>query len=170
MSDSFLPAAGLTSVYVRDDFVSYFDKHVVQLKTLAFQKIKAFAFKNKANMLAEGVDIDVITRSMSFLAADAEDLVQLKHNLGYNCCDVCNTWHPNIDVVLDEEKEEYNCLECYDGTSYNFHICTFCFAFGHGDTPIDCDKCGKKMCMHLYQEANAERAFAMAKGVLKNGI
>jgi len=87
--------------------------------------------------------------------------------MGYNCCDVCNTWHPNIDVVLDEEKEEYNCLECYDGTHSNFYICMFCFAFGTDDP--DCDKCGKKMCMYLYQEPNAERALVMAKG-RENGI
>ena len=51
--------------------------------------------------------------------------------------------------------------ECYDGCRYNFYICSYCFAFGTDDP--DCEKCGKEMCVLLYQEANAALALAKAK-------
>jgi len=47
MSDSFLSAMDVRKIDNMTLFKKVFDKHVVQLKTLAFHKIKASAFKNK---------------------------------------------------------------------------------------------------------------------------
>ena len=58
----------------------------------------------------------------------------------------------------DEEEEDEDEEEC---CFYNFYICRHCFAFGTDDP--DCDKCGKEMCVLLYQEANAALALAKAK-------
>lgn len=67
------------------------------------------------------------------------------------------------DEELAEALKEYSedDEECNDGCSYNFYICSYCFAFGTDDP--DCDKCGKEMCVLLYQEANAALALVKAK-------
>ena len=61
---------------------------------------------------------------------------------------------------FDEDSDEDTDEECV----YCFYICRYCFAFGTEDP--DCTKCGKKMCVLLYNEPNS--SMALAKAQFKN--
>ena len=69
-------------------------------------------------------------------------------------------WYKRKGMMSDDEEEDDE-EEEDDGCSYNFYICRYCFAFATDDP--DCSKCGKEMCVLLYQEKNAALALAKAK-------
>ena len=63
----------------------------------------------------------------------------------------------NEDSEDENEDTDEECVYC-------FYICRYCFAFGTEDP--DCTKCGKKMCVLLYNEPNS--SMALAKAQFKN--
>ena len=72
-------------------------------------------------------------------------------------------WKDDQNEDNREEIEDFKCCEEEeeDDCTYNFYICRHCFAFGTDDP--DCGKCGKEMCVLLYQEENAALALVKAK-------
>ena len=50
----------------------------------------------------------------------------------------------------EEEEEEIACV-------YNFHLCKYC-CFQNRETEVDCENCGRKRCVFVYQEKNKREA------------
>ena len=69
----------------------------------------------------------------------------------------CDHFEFNEDSEEENEDTDEECVYC-------FYICRYCFAFGTEDP--DCTKCGKKMCVLLYNEPNS--SMALAKAQFKN--
>ena len=70
-----------------------------------------------------------------------------------------------LQCLLDEARQDSDSDEDTDEECvYCFYICRYCFAFGTEDP--DCTKCGKKMCVLLYNEPNS--SMALAKAQFKN--
>ena len=70
------------------------------------------------------------------------------------------------DEVLEMLGERHSEEAEEDGCSYNFYICRYCFAFATDDP--DCSKCGKEMCVLLYQEKNA--VIAQLRGMTQDEL
>ena len=68
--------------------------------------------------------------SASFLAAmetRAEDLYDLRCELGNAQCEECNTWYPQLDMNYDDDTGFHTCNECYECTDDNrCEDCTHC--------------------------------------------
>ena len=81
--------------------------------------------------------------SASFLAAmdtRADDLYNMRCELGYAQCVVCNTWYPQLDMNYDDDTGFHTCVECDEDDE----LCEFC-----GDTDdclMMCEGCKKSGC------------------------
>ena len=84
-----------------------------------------------------------LTMSTSFLSAmntRADDLYNMRCELGYAQCVVCNTWYPQLDMNYDDDTGFHTCVECDEDDE----LCEFC-----GDTDdclMMCEGCKKSGC------------------------
>ena len=80
------------------------------------------------------------------------------------------------EICLDDENEPDNpqMIDCYPTVSdeegegdeenvcYNFYLCRFCHK-RYDHTDVDCESCGKEMCVYLFQEDNLSQAVKKCK-------
>ena len=73
----------------------------------------------------------------------------------------------NVEYSQDEEEEEEeerdDAPDVLFGVVYNYYICNHCFKIHSDPDAIDCEYCGRKLCVMLYQATNKKNAIKEAR-------
>lgn len=76
----------------------------------------------------------------------ADDLYNMRCELGYAQCVVCNTWYPQLDMNYDDDTGFHTCVECDDDEEeVEKDICCKCGRWWDKGDVCDCG-CSHRAC------------------------